>query len=418
MKKQLRLGLSIVIAASLVCTAILINSSALYNDVTFESYTNMAQDSAIPSLFRNDSVFPQYKQHPPVITDGLEYVPLEVFYGLSGVKISFSDDGTNFYIQNKNTNKYISFSVGGEYAVTGTGNVYEAKIHTFYDIHYVPLRLVCSTTGIGCDSYNDGINKIYVIKVYTAPGLSAQELIRIHAPSVYDVPSEEDTPPAPPPPPPIVNPDEDKEQPPVDKPKPEVFPPRTLYFFFDGSLESATDTLDTLRNNGVAALVFVTEQDMLTYPDTVRRIITDGNTVGVKIDAEPSEICKADGLESLCRSAMDTLYEVTKTKSRIITLPEDSEGLYGDADIYARAEELGLRTVFPNVDGKTDTLSAYAATQGITAAVKNLERTHHTRSALIRLTHTSAGRGAIANLVSFSAANPAVNIALFDEVTD
>ena len=416
MKKRLCIGISIAIA--LVCTAIFINSSALYNDVTFESYTNMAQDSAIPSLFRNDSVFPRYKQHPPVISDGLEYVPLEVFYGLSGVKISFSDDGTNFYIQNKNTNKYISFSVGGEYAVTGTGNVYEAKIHTFYDVHYVPLRLVCSTTGIGCDSYNDGINKIYVIKVYTAPGLSAQELIKIHAPSVYDVPSEEENNPPAPPSPPVVNPNEGKEQTPVDKPKPEVFPPRTLYFIFDGSLENASDTLDTLKNNGVSALVFVTESDMLRYPDIVRRIITDGNTVGVKIDAEPSEVCKEDGLESLCKSALDTLYEVTKTKSRIVTLPEDEANLYGDADIYARAEELGLRLVFPNIDGKTELLSAYAATQGITDALKNLERTHRTRSAYIKLTHTSAGRSTVANLVSLAVANPAVNISLFDEVTD
>jgi hypothetical protein len=183
-------------------------------------------------------------------------------------------------------------------------------------------------------------------------------------------------------------------------------------------LENASDTLDTLKNNGVSALVFVTESDMLRYPDTVRRIITDGNTIGVKIDAEPSEICKEGGLESLCKSALDTLYEVTKTKSRMLTLSEDRENLYGDADIYARAEELGLRLVFPNINGKTELLSAYAATQGITDALKSLERTHRTRSAYIKLTHTSAGRGTVANLVSLAVKNPGVNISILDETAD
>ena len=181
---------ALVVATSVVFSATMLSSGTKYNDVTYRSYINLSENSDIPSLFRNDSVFPSYKKYPPVISDGLEYVPLELFYGLSNIKISYSKDASNFYIQNKKNNKYISFSISDGYAVTNSSSVLEASVQSFYGIHYVPLRTVCSTVGLGCDSYNDGINKVYAIKVYNTSGLSARELVAIHAPEIYAVKEE------------------------------------------------------------------------------------------------------------------------------------------------------------------------------------------------------------------------------------
>lgn len=197
-KKKLIIFCAAVSAAAIVCASMFFcGFGAQYNDVNYRNYVNLTENSAIPSLFKNDTVFASYKKYPPVISNGVEYVPLEIFYGLSNIKISFSDDGSNFYIQNKKSNKYISFSITDNYAVTEKNKVYEVSVPMFYGVYYVPLRVTCNGAGVGCNTYNDGENRIYAVKIYTAEGLSAQELVKMYAPSIYstvteDVPSTDE----------------------------------------------------------------------------------------------------------------------------------------------------------------------------------------------------------------------------------
>lgn len=191
-------------AAFVTAFCVLVNSQAFgtsteYNDKNYKTYNNLTEDSTVPSLFKNDDIFTNYKDYPPVISDGVEYVPLELFCGLSNVKINYSEDNSNFYIQNKKTNEYISFNITDNYAVTGENRVYETNTPTYYGVRYVPLRAVCDTVSIGCSTYNDGENRMYAIEIYTGDeSLSAQDLLKIHAPDLYstgeaeaDVPPEE-----------------------------------------------------------------------------------------------------------------------------------------------------------------------------------------------------------------------------------
>ena len=160
-KKRLVDALALLTAVCVLTTSSVFGTSTEYNDNYYQTYGNLGADSAVPSLFKNDDVFANYKNYPPVISDGIEYVPLELFYGLSNVKINYSDDNSNFYIQNKETNEYISFNISDSYAVTGQNKVYETNVPTYYGVHYVPLRTVCDTVSIGCSTYNDGENKVY-----------------------------------------------------------------------------------------------------------------------------------------------------------------------------------------------------------------------------------------------------------------
>lgn len=191
-KKKLTVFCAAVTAVAIICASTFFcGFGAQYNDVNYRTYVNLTENSAIPSLFKNDAVFASYKKYPPVISNGVEYVPLEIFYGLSNIKINFSDDGSNFYIQNKKSNKYISFSITDNYAVTEKNKVYEVSVPTFYGVYYVPLRVTCSAAGVGCNTYNDGENRIYAVKIYTAEGLSAQELVKMYAPSIYSPVTED-----------------------------------------------------------------------------------------------------------------------------------------------------------------------------------------------------------------------------------
>lgn len=417
-KKNVRRALIAVLSLVLLAASI-VPSLALYNDIALESYVNMSSGSAIPNLFRNDAVFPSYKKYPPIISDGIEYVPLEIFYGLSDVKISFSDDKSNFYIQNKKNNRYISFNVQNNYAVTGKGEVFEVLVPSFYNVYYVPLRTVCNATGIGCDSYNDGINKLYVIKVFTAPGLSAKELIKIHAPSIYgsETDNGEQTPPDNPPP--------EKDDPPkVDDPKPpivvEEFPSRTIYMFFGADdFENASKTLDVLSNLGYRALFAVRAEDMIKYPDSVRRIITAGHTMCLDIpeyNEAYGTVYDEGVLEAAVKIAQETLYDITKTKARLAIVESNDNELYINGKIPERLDALGLGTYKINIDSDTDNLPINLVHSNLTSKIKGLYGTKGHANAYIAMYHTDSGRQALYTVYDLARKNAKVGVGVFTEV--
>lgn len=385
---------------------------ALYNDITYESYTNLVLNSSVPSLFRNDAVFSEYKSYPPIISDGIEYVPLELFNGLSGVKISFSDDNTNFYIQNKNKNKYISFSIDGGYAVTESNKVHEVKVPLYHGTHYVPLRVVCSSTGIGCDSYNDGENKIYVIKVYVNAGLSAKELIKIHAPGLYESTPELPTPP------------EGGENIGTDTPpqggndnRPEDFGRRALHLAFVGEgAVNAPRIADTLAAYRIQAAFFVTEKDILEYPANIRRIYTAGHTIGIAFSESASQLCAGGGIEEYILRAENALYEVIKTKTRLVCLPDAAEITYREANITQRLDNMGLRAVSFNFDAKTDVLGYAASSASLTEGIRNLESVRRTTNAYIKLSMSEASRLVAADLAVLSQLHRGITFARITEV--
>ncbi len=396
-----------VISAAIFSAAVFFTpGSALYNDITYENYSNLVLNSSVPNLFRNDAVYSSYKSYPPIISDGIEYVPLELFYGLSGVKISFSDDNSNFYIQNKTSNRFISFSINGGYAVTDANKVHEVNVPFYHGTHYVPLRVVCASTGIGCDSYNDGENKIYVIKVYVTEGLSAKELIKIHAPGVYaSAPEENDSE--------QDNPD----VPPVHDNVPEDFGRRNLHLAFVGSgFMNAPRIVDTLSANRIGAAFFVTAEEILQYPDNVRKVYTAGHTIGIAFSESAQELCAEGGIEECIMRAENALYEVLKTRTRLVCLPDADARVYQDGKVTERLEAMGLRAVSFNFDAKADVLGSAASSASLTEGIKNLEAVRRTTNAFIKLSMSEASRLVCNNLVALSQKHQGVVFSLITEV--
>ncbi|MBR3996215.1 MAG: polysaccharide deacetylase family protein [Clostridia bacterium] len=386
--------LAFALAFCIVIVSAITGSGSKYNDVTYRSYANLVEDSDIPSLFRNDSVFASYKKYPPVISDGIEYVPVELFQGLPNVKISYSNDESNFYIQNKNSNKYISFSIRDKYAVTGQNKVYEVEVPTFFGVHYVPLRIVCTSTGIGCDTYNDGENKIYVIKVYTTPGLSAKELIQIHAPQIYSSQPDSSG----------TNSGTD------DKPQITYKPGTIMLFYFSDGFSNAGSTLNTLLKQGIKATFFVTEQDIATYPDTIRRIYAEGHTLGLDFSKESEEVFAEGVLEEKINSAEKALYETAKTKTRLLYLPD-----FEDEEIKARIDAMGLCTVKTNLDSETGKYSGTTAFTRLNNKLKDIPRNCGSDVAYIKMSHNKSGNSVVASLSELVRANKPLKMGVYDE---
>ena len=514
--------------AALSCALIVIGSSSFmssgskYNDVAYRSYLNLSENSDVPSLFKNDSVYNSYKKYPPVISNGIEYVPLEMFYGLSGIKINYSDDGSNFYIQNKKSNKYISFSINDNYAVTDQNKVYETEVPMYYGIRYVPLRIVCSGVGIGCDSYNDGNNKIYAIKIYTVRGLSAKELVRIHAPQIYSPsvpetqkpeqtqqPSEKDnttnitsTPETIKPGDTSEDSDNKQEDPTGDKneedtqgnssgndgtkpntdtstvkpqqntkpqpstnkggkdqntsgkgndtatQKPEdtrkpseiqmstvtrpakpvpseqkkeetvktTYEPGTIMLFYGPeNFENAERTLYTLSGQGVRSTFFVTEKDILSYPDVIRRIYASGNTIGIAFEEPAEELYLPGVLEERTKSTEDALYEITRTKTRIAYLPAPGDAQRSDID--KRANALGLCIVNINGDSATDKLDGESAGKLMAEKLTDIPEWFGADTAYIKMSHTDAGNAVVGVVADHARAHDDLKLGLFDETT-
>jgi hypothetical protein len=254
---------------------------------------------------------------------------------------------------------------------------------------------------------------VYAIKVYNTAGLSARELVAIHAPEIYAVKEEvkENTNITPPP---VEKPPE-----PVVKPqKPEEKPHRSgtimlFYPSFDG--ERALSTLDSLSAKGLKATFFVTEKQILDYPEIIRRICVDGHTIGITFDESPEELYKEGVLEEKTVSTEKALYEVIKTKTRIAYLPTADKG--EREKINARAEALGLCTVEFNADSRTDTLRTSAAVSRITGSLKDIPAFCGSSVAYMKMSFTDSGNAVIGVIASHVKSYPQLKSALFDETT-
>ncbi len=461
-------------AAAACAAAIMMNAPGAYgtetdksyNDVNFATYGNLTEGSDIPSLFRNDDVFNNYKDYPPVINDGVEYVPLELFYGLSGVKISYSDDNSNFYIQNKNTNQYISFNVSDSYAVTGQNKVYETEVPTFYGVQYVPLRAVCDTVSIGCSTYNDGENRMYAIEIYTKPdALSAQDLLHIYAPELYSSTeiAPENTPNAggtvsaeqptgngkeeytPTIPPVYVANDTDiyhdnpanvedindrnngkdngkpeKEPNNTDKPEKPQTPQKIrggniMLFYLPDHFENVEKTLDALDDLGTKAVFFVTEQNILEHPSVIRRIYISGHTIGITFDMSDEKIFDQDVLEQKIESAESALYDVAKLKTRLIYLGEDGKNNVIPDSVRESVEAMGLHPVVLNADAKTDTLNPQKTAESMRSSLMDIHASYGSETVYLKLHHTDSAIAAAGVAAGLAMTNEQIRIELYDE---
>lgn len=125
--------------------------------------------------------------------------------------------------------------------------------------------------------------------------------------------------------------------------------PKTMYLTFDdGPSEEYTDmVLDVLQEKNIKATFFVIGEYVRKYPETAKRIVDEGHTIGIHCDVHNYNTLYAsvDSYIEDFEKAYDTVYEVTGVKAQFFRFPGGSINAYNKAvykDIIAEMEKRGF----------------------------------------------------------------------------
>lgn len=254
------------------------------NDAWVLQYENMRKKVipyyTVPTLFKNDSSFGNHHRFPLVVHNNVHYVPIEMFSGLDGIRIT-NGYRQSFYITNEKNNSYISFDVANNLAITNLYDSYTLETKLFYSTRYIPAQHVADALGIKMEVYSDLKSGVYALRLSDSRAkLSFNELIRMYSP-IKKNPTEEQ-------PPQTVTPV-----------VPEIGS-RSIYLTFNvRSFYYISNILNTLDTNGVKATFFVGADDILSHPDEIRQIISHGQNIGFLLDGEDPRTSYAKAKENL-----------------------------------------------------------------------------------------------------------------------
>ena len=191
--------------------------------------------------------------------------------------------------------------------------------------------------------------------------------------------------------------------------------PGTVMLFYKGSTENASGTVDVLSDCGIKGTFFVTEKEILMYPDTIRKIYVYGHTLGITFDETAEELYAPGVLEEKTKSAENALYEITKSKTRIVYLPKPDSDLHNTDEINSRIDALGLCSVKLNGDSGTDRLDARNATSRMSEKLKDIPGNYGSDTAYISMSCTESGNATVGTIARFAKEHRQVKISLFDE---
>lgn len=296
-----------------------------YNDEWVAEYENMKTHVTpiytVPTLFKNDAAYGNNRRFPLVVQGGIEYVPIEMFSGLSGISVNAGYSTTNFYITNSKTRTYISFDAENDLVTTKSLTPYTLVTKIFYQTRYVPAREVAEVLGITTETYNDPENGVYALRFSDGKQkLTFAEVIKNYSPiKKTDTETEEKT----------ENPTDEK--PPVEEPtpQPEEKPDigrRTVYISFDVTAYGEIGSiLKTLERKNLSCAFFVSPDDILTHADDIRKILVYGQSLGILLGRDDPVGDYARGKENLALVAKCTTHTVRFSGgSRYGTLSDDA----------------------------------------------------------------------------------------------
>lgn len=278
-----------------------------YNDEWVADYENMKKHVTpiytVPTLFKNDAAYANNRRFPLVVQDGIEYVPIEMFSGLSGISVNAGYSVTNFYITNSKAKTYISFDAENDLVTTQALTTYKLVTKIFYDTRYVPAKEVADVLKLTVEVYNDPENGVYALRLADGKQkLTFAEVIKNYSPikknpledNPVDSPDTEDTP-APQPDEKdnsVVTPEKTEEKPDIGK--------RTVYFSADvTSYPYIGAILQTLEREELTCAFFVSPSDILTHADDIRKILVYGQPIGILLGKTDPEKDYAEGIENL-----------------------------------------------------------------------------------------------------------------------
>ena len=125
--------------------------------------------------------------------------------------------------------------------------------------------------------------------------------------------------------------------------------PKTMYLTFDdGPSEEYTDmVLDVLAERNIKATFFVIGEYVRKYPETARRIVEEGHTIGIHCNVHDYDklYASVDSYLEDFWKAYDTVYEVTGVKAQFFRFPGGSVNAFNKGvykDIIAKMESQGF----------------------------------------------------------------------------
>ena len=339
--------------------------SAEYNDEKYHNYVNMKQQTqdaqaqyVIPNLYRQDASYTNVKSFPLVVNNSTEYFPLDIFALYPYLEVVYSKITYGFYINNTKNGKYIAFDIEHGTTTTNEKQLENVKVQIFYHTYYVPAKVACEALGMKFETYDDSFNGIRAARIFDDKAKrTLHEMVEQYKPVNNSEANNPDNPP-------IISGGET--QTPIQDSYKKVAP-RYIYLTFENCPNQNTDkVLDILRKYNAKAVFFMTKDSILNYPDTARRIISDGHVAGIYFSAKASdaEVLPNELILDYIQQANNALELVTKTKSRFVRAQYGFSDKLGDADFAECLEENGLVSYDWNMnigESQTDVNTAFGA---------------------------------------------------------
>lgn len=174
---------------------------------------------------------------------------------------------------------------------------------------------------------------------------------------------------------------------------------KIMYLTFDDgpSAESTEQILDILKEHNIKATFFVIGENVRKHPETARRIVEEGHTIGIHCDVHDYDMLyeSADSYVADFEKAYDTVLSVTGVRAKIFRFPGGSINAYNKGvykDIIAAMEARG----FVYFDWNASVEDAAGGKPTPEELVQNARDTSLGRKRVILLAHDRVGNTALA----------------------
>lgn len=353
-----------------------------FSDAWVLEYKNMEPDEnatdVVPSLYKNDAAFGNHRRFPLVVYENVHYVPVEMFSGLSGIRLTYGYSIDYFYLATQGGTRYISFDIQNNAVTTHEKQTYTLVTKVFYNTRYLPAKEVADVLGLNTEIYRNEEEGIYALRLSDSKAKgSFSELIRMYSPIKKDETK-----------PPEVT--ENVQGGDTSQTVPDIGR-RSIYVTFDvTSFSGLSDTLSVLERQfpQKSAVFFVKAEDILKYPDEMRQILAYGQNIGILLTGDISDYKKAN----------ENLRLVTKTTTRLVRFASGSTTRALTNEQYESfVEENGVCVWDYNInltDSRSIYDSLYALSNNARSAKAVIRIPHNTNAdtAVLKLREVTEGK--------------------------
>ena len=261
----------------------------------------------------------------PLTVGSTTYVHSSVF-SYFGITYTYFKDSTAALLYSPSSGKQLYFEMISGETYDETGRHYSAQAILRGGQTYVPVYFVCQLFGLNC-SYVNGLGYGDILRITNggekltdAQFLSAAETLMKERLNAYNAPSDP----------------EDNEDP--NEPDGPVIPKGAKVYLHFAGLPTAA-ILDALKSYEATAGFFLTAEEIRSAPDTVRRILGEGHSVGILLtETEPAA-------EYAVGSRL--LFETARTRTVLVSAAETE-----DMVVRSFARENGLVYWGFDIDGR------------------------------------------------------------------